>query len=192
MMIQQPRKNAHTVPIHVARRALGMDDATYRALLQRVAGVSSSRELSPGAAARVVDEFRRLGWVPTPQRAPKARAGRPHNFDELPLRITKIEAQLADMGLPWSYAEGISKQMFRVKRIAWLRHPRQLDALIAALDKEQEKRALLAEVEGLCRAQGFESPDELQAVFPLPAGWQRKVGILRKVIEALSNTEAGQ
>lgn len=49
--------------LHVARRRLGLDDATYRALPMRAAGVTSSSALTPQGFDRVMSEFRRLGFV---------------------------------------------------------------------------------------------------------------------------------
>lgn len=49
--------------VHVARRRLGLDEATYRALLMRAAGVASSSALTPQGFDRVMKEFRRLGFI---------------------------------------------------------------------------------------------------------------------------------
>lgn len=51
--------------VQVARKRLNLSDADYRAMLQRVAGVASSKELSQAAFSRVMDEFERLGFVST-------------------------------------------------------------------------------------------------------------------------------
>lgn len=182
-MIQQPSKSKYLAPIHCARRDLGMDDASYRALLQRIAGVRSARDLSPSAAQRVLDEFRRLGWVGRRQ----AAAGKPGNFGSLPRRIRKIEAQLADLGLPWAYADGIVRQMYQVERIAWARRPDQLDAVIAALHREQVKR-LAASVESRCAALSI-SPGNL-VPGALPAGWRSSLSTLRMMSRALDSTAA--
>ena len=48
--------------IHVQRRQLGMEDDAYRALLQRVAGVTSSADLmTQEKADAVLDEMKRFG-----------------------------------------------------------------------------------------------------------------------------------
>lgn len=51
--------------VQVARKRLNLIDADYHALLQRVAGVSTSKELTQAAFSRVMDEFERLGFVST-------------------------------------------------------------------------------------------------------------------------------
>ena len=48
--------------VHVAANELQMVDADYRAMLQRVAGVSSSRDLDEAGFEKVMAEFERLGF----------------------------------------------------------------------------------------------------------------------------------
>lgn len=179
-MIQNPKKAKYMAPIHCAKRDLAMDDESYRALLKRVAGVSSARDLSPRAAERVLDEFRQLGWVDKHNRG----RGKPHNFSALPPRVRKVQAQLADMGLSWSYADGIARQMFQIQRVAWLRRPDQLDAVIAALHQEQVRRlsarihARMAELD-VCPADLV--PGQL------PDNWARNLRLLRMMSLALGD-----
>lgn len=51
--------------VKIAQKQLNMSDADYRALLQRVAGVSSATKLTQAGFSRVMDEFARLGFVST-------------------------------------------------------------------------------------------------------------------------------
>jgi phage gp16-like protein len=60
--------------VHVAQKALALDDGTYRALLARVTGKRSCATMTEVELAKVIKEFRRLGWRDVP-RAPR-RAGR--------------------------------------------------------------------------------------------------------------------
>lgn len=48
--------------IHIAKTQLGLDDETYRALLARVTGKHSSRDLNDREVDVVLGEFKRLGW----------------------------------------------------------------------------------------------------------------------------------
>lgn len=50
--------------IHIAKKELGLDDATYRALLLRVTGKDSSGRMSGAERAVVLSELKRLGWKP--------------------------------------------------------------------------------------------------------------------------------
>lgn len=56
--------------IHVAKAQLAMTDEDYRALLARVAGVSSSADLDDPGFEAVMAEFERLGFRSAKHRAP--------------------------------------------------------------------------------------------------------------------------
>lgn len=56
--------------IHHARRRIGMTELDYRAMLQRVAGVTSSNDLDEAGFTAAMDELGRLGF-PTVQQAPQ-------------------------------------------------------------------------------------------------------------------------
>lgn len=51
--------------VHLAKKSLGMVDDDYRALLQRVAGVDSAKDLDDEGFAAVMLEFGRLGFEST-------------------------------------------------------------------------------------------------------------------------------
>nr|WP_321460425.1 regulatory protein GemA [uncultured Cohaesibacter sp.] len=48
--------------IHIAKKELGLDDATYRALLLRVTGKDSSGRMTETERAAVLSELKRQGW----------------------------------------------------------------------------------------------------------------------------------
>jgi len=56
--------------IHVAKDQLGLDDYTYCAVLKRVTGRTSSRDLTRSQAIRVIQEFKRSGWSDKQGRSP--------------------------------------------------------------------------------------------------------------------------
>ena len=171
--------------IHIARQQLGLAEDVYRAKLQGMFGKTSSKDLSPRQAEKLLEEFKRLGWKSQPS---KRTTGKPHNFASpaMPELITKIEAQLADLKLPWAYADALARQMYKVQRVAWLRKSDQLTGLIAALHVEQEKRSLLAEVDRLCQRLGIEHPEQVAGLDQLPKGWQRQRPILNALVDALN------
>ena len=140
------RLKAKCRAIHVARRQLDLDDATYRAALKRSAGVQSSTELNTLAKAdAVLDELSKLGFQHKPKIRPGIRPGTPLTLDKEPY-LQKIEALLADMELPWAYAEKIAenitggKKPESIKRLAWVRQQKHLVGIIAALHTEKKKR----------------------------------------------------
>jgi phage gp16-like protein len=123
--------------IHIAKAQLGLDDDTYRALLARVAGVRSAKELSPRQIGAVLAEFQRLGWTPKP--ANKAGRSTPKPAAERKALVGKIEAQLADAGRPWAYADAMALRMFKVERVEWC-DTDQLRRLVAALTYDARRR----------------------------------------------------
>lgn len=104
--------------VHIAAKELGMDDDTYRALLARVAGVPSAKQLNARQLKQVLDEFRRLGWVPKPGK--KAGRKKPRTPPSRKSVMDKVEALLAEAGRPWGYADGMAQRMFQVDRVDWL------------------------------------------------------------------------
>ena len=139
------RLKAKCRAIHVARRQLDLDDASYRALLMRAAGVKSSTELTLVKADAVLDALSRIGFAHKPKVTPGRRNGAPATLESEPY-LQKIEALLADMELPWGYAEKIAvnitggKKPDAIKRLAWVRQQKHLVGIVAALHAEKKKR----------------------------------------------------
>jgi phage gp16-like protein len=181
------RRRKQLAAIHAAKRTLDMDNDTYRALLERVSAtagpaVRSAGQLDPGQIYAVLEELKRLGGL---KPSPKTK-GKPANFEQLPEMITKVEALLADMKLPWSYADAIAMRQFRIQRVAWCRKEDQLRAIIAALHVEQEKRELLRDIEATCarletNLEGIEQRYRLGS-----PRWRRNRDSLRSVRDALA------
>lgn len=175
--------------IHVARRELGMDDDTYRAMLAgmpELAGVISTAQLAVPKLKLVLESLKQRGFRVRPKAKSK---GKPHNFDtSMPESITKIEALLADMQLPWSYADGIAWQMFGIQRCAWVRDYKRLSSIIAALHVEQEKRSLKSIAIKLL----MQLPDGERMVIEaqLPANWDRQRRVMRQLINHLEQAKA--
>lgn len=117
--------------IHIAKQQLGLDDETYRALLARVAGVRSAKELNPRQVGAVLREFERLGFQPKPSTKRTSRA-KPNPAAERKALVGKIEAQLAEAGRAWAYADAMALRMFNVAQVEWC-NPDQLRRLVAAL-----------------------------------------------------------
>ena len=134
--------------IHVARRQLDLDDATYRATLKRAAGVTSSTEINTLAKAdAVLDALSKLGFTHKPKirSKPGQYPGKPGNINHNKM-LQKIEALLADMELPWSYAEKIAENITggnkpeSIKRLEWVKEHKHLVGIIVALHNQKKKR----------------------------------------------------
>lgn len=122
--------------IKMGQKALDMDDDTYRALLQRVTGKTSSTQMTPAERNLVLGELARLGFKRADRRRPYP--GRPRNLREVPM-LRKVEALLADAKRPWSYAHRMAKHMFQVDKVEWLRDD-QMHRLVAALQADANRR----------------------------------------------------
>lgn len=110
-------KKAQLAKVHIAKQQLGMDDDSYRALLTRVAGVKSAKDLNPRQMGAVLAELERLGFKPKSTRQGRAKPVTTNNKQKY---VNKIEALLAEAKRPWSYADAMAKHMFKVERVEWL------------------------------------------------------------------------
>lgn len=126
------RRNQQLSKIHIAKKDLGLDEETYRALLSRITGQSSAKDLDPLQVAKVLQEFERLGWKS------KQGRGKPKPAADKAKLVGKIEAQLAEAGRPWDYGDGLAKRMYNVDRLEWL-DAEQLGGVVAALAKDAKR-----------------------------------------------------
>lgn len=135
----QPRDNA-LAQIHIAKKQLGLDDDTYRAMLFGVARVHSAKDLDHGGRQKVLNHLKACGFKSTAPRKPSP--GRPRNMDH-PQRgplLHKVEALLLSAGRDWGYAAFMCKRMFQVDDVSFA-HEGQLHKLVAALEIDKRRRA---------------------------------------------------
>ena len=126
--------------VHIAVKVLGMDDGTYRAMLDNLYGVESSAKLSVKQLDDLLGHLASRGFVATKKGDSKpsksAQNGKPI--------IAKIGALLTELGqregrhVPWRYAVGILKRQSGVMRLEWATPP-QLRAVVAALHARVQK-----------------------------------------------------
>lgn len=111
------RKN-DLAKIHIAKKDLALDETSYRALLTRVTKKTSSGDLTATDRARVLAEFKRLGW--RPKRISPKRSG---------LR-GKITALWIDMGKKGLLRDGSERALQRYCQR--MTHKRTIDWLTQA------------------------------------------------------------
>lgn len=185
-----PRLAARRRAVHAACRQLGMDEDTRRDMLQTVAGVRSTTLLSLDSCDTVLDHLRRVGAALKPKRNVGQHPGTPESCRPgAHFLMDKIEAQLADMKLPWAYAATILKHVSATQKISksgvdaleWAT-PDHLHKVVAALTYEQQKRELLATVDGLLAGLGKTRSDAAALVttkFPdFKKDWTRDKKVL--------------
>ncbi len=130
--------NKKKAVIHIAKQQLAMTDVEYRAVLSRV-GASSSVELTAASFTRVMAHFEKMGFKSKPGQ--KRTRGRfdPQSPSTKNRLMSKINAQLLDMDLGWSYADGISKRMFKIDLVEFC-DAKRLQKIVAALAYRQKKQ----------------------------------------------------
>lgn len=114
--------------LHIARKDLGLDEDTYRAMLQNLTGKRSSADCTDRQLMMLVAALRKRGWKDSRPKGPKVRP----EFAEL---LKKINALRLETKKPWAYVEAIAKRMYGVG-LSWL-DGEQLGGVITALVKHQ-------------------------------------------------------
>lgn len=66
-------RNTLLARIHIGKKALGLDDETYRDVLERITGQRSSAGLTDAKRRKVIDELVRLGWKNAPKGRPRSQ-----------------------------------------------------------------------------------------------------------------------
>ena len=118
--------------IHTAKTKVGMSEEAYRDMLASF-GFSTSKDLLASQFDAVMDRFEAGGFVRTRHHKSAAASGMDKEppAEKKPL-LSKIGALLTELEKPWSYADGIARQMFRVQKIRWCTCE-QLLKVVAAL-----------------------------------------------------------
>lgn len=130
-------KGSLLAKVHIAKKDLGLDEDTYRAVLTRVTGHDSSANCSVPELVRAVAEFRRLGWTPTSKAKPAGKSVSRPAKGKAPL-MGKITAYLAEAGRPDAYADGMAKRMYKHDSVAFCT-PKELQGIVAALAKDAKR-----------------------------------------------------
>lgn len=141
--MKQTNRNALLAKIHIGKKQLGLDDDTYRDVLWRLTGKRSAKELSVRQLRQVLMYMQNKGFVVTPKKAHRT----PSVAARKQALIGKIEAMLSDMGLPWSYADGMANTMFGVAKVQWLDNQKlyKLTQALAVYQARQKKKHAQAE-----------------------------------------------
>ncbi len=137
--------------IHIAKKALGLDDDTYRDLLERIAGVRSARELQHIHLMELQREFRRLGWDGYLLRRSEIPDLPYSDVDNRPEAPTGAQLRMLEAGFKniLGYADVNPDKAFRrfLKNRVGVEHPRFLDlakykAALSAVKRLQIQRGV--------------------------------------------------
>ena len=140
------RRRALLALVHIAKAELGLDDATYRAMLRRITRRTSAAKCTNRQLEQVLDHLRRLGW-----QAGKPRPAR--KYDDLgerpgmatPRELRYIEALWAELTpeqdetIRARTLRAFLRSQYRVEDITWLTEG-QAHAAIEALKAIKRRR----------------------------------------------------
>ena len=116
----------------MGKKQLGLDDDTYRDMLEQVTGKRSAKDMSDDDLVKVIQHLDQLGFSKREfGNKPKVKLSK----DAL---IGKIEAHLAENKLHWNYAKGIAKQMFQKEALEFCTE-NQLWRIVAALEYKKKR-----------------------------------------------------
>lgn len=122
--------------IHIAKKDLGLDEDSYRALIARHGGQGdrpSAANLQISQLESVLRELTGKGWRPRPKggRTPRPAPSREALIGKIKAQLT-AKAQHQGRAVPWSYADAIARRVAGVERVEWCDET-QLRRVVAAL-----------------------------------------------------------
>lgn len=132
-------RNLKLAKIHVGKKALGMDDDTYRAFLHAQVGKRSAADCTLRELEKILWAMKKGGFVPQSAKPVGKNPGAPKTARSRQAVLDKITAQLTTRGLHWNYAHGMAKRMFGKEQVQWL-DDEQLYKLMQALQVDQNRR----------------------------------------------------
>ena len=125
--------------VKIAQKQLGLDDGTYRDLLELAVGKRSATKMTDKELTKVIEVMKKQGFQ---DQSGGHQADKPDVAEGKQSLINKIEALLADSGKPWAYATAMAERMFKKKQLQWL-DTSELHKLVAALqiqaNREEER-----------------------------------------------------
>lgn len=135
---------ADLAKVHIAKKELGLDDETYRDILHWKFNVTSAKDLKPRQVTVLLNHFKSIGWEPKrPRKAGRKPSTMTSPRDKKRL-MAKIEAHLAERGLPWAYADGMAKRICKVERVEFC-DAEKLHKIVAAFQYDSRRKGLPAE-----------------------------------------------
>lgn len=145
--------SAALATIHIAKKQLGLDDDTYRAVALRITGKSSAREMSEGERGRLLEEFRRQGFNPEKQGLQGRFAG-------------KLQALWID-----GYNLGVIDDRRDTALLAFVKRQTKIDHTRFLVDATEAAKVVEALKDWFTRAAGVDWRVEVNTPY-----WQREAG----------------
>ena len=130
--MKKASRNQRIAAIHMGKKQLGLDDDTYRDMLEQVTGKRSAKDMTDDDLVKVIQHLDQLGF------SKREFGNKPKVKLSKEALIGKIEAHLAENKLHWNYAKGIAKQMFQKEALEFCTE-NQLWRIVAALEYKKKR-----------------------------------------------------
>lgn len=151
-------RRAAVVKVQIARRDLGLDEDTYRAMLSRITGHASASDCTDEQLGAVLDELKAKGWKPrVVQGGRTTPRGRPGRADQPVARKARaMWISLHQLGVvrdPSEAAlEAFARRQLGVDRLRWA-VASEANAMIEALKQMAERAGWSQDLSGVPAAQ---------------------------------------
>lgn len=130
-LVLDDQRRARLAQVHIARKALGMLEDDYRALLQRITGQSSAKHCEDRQLASLIAEFERMGWRPIGSGKRRRGAHSQTAWKARAMWISLYQLGAIENGSD-AALEAFGRRQLRVDRLQWA-DARQAFRLIEAL-----------------------------------------------------------
>lgn len=169
-------RRANVTKVQIAKRDLGMDDGTYRAMLERLTGRTSSTACSDQQLGVVLDELKAKGWKPKVVQGGKIR-GRSGKvvIDEL----AKAEPRAGRAVASNPVAKKARALWISLHQLGEVRDPSE-----SALEAFARRQLKVDRLQWANQSQGFRLIEALKAMAER-AGWSQADGDVRQLKERL-------
>lgn len=163
--------------VHIAKKALALDEDDYRQILRDEAKVSSAAKASKKGLERVITRFRALGWQDAPRKGGARRATSP-----MAKKARALWISLYQLGVVHNRKEqaleAFAQRQLGSERMVWA-NQREADKLIEALksmatragwrqvDENGKPLSIYLLTEGLCQA----IVSKLKEADEIPQNW---------------------
>lgn len=130
--MKQPSRNQRLAAIHMGKAELGLDDDTYRDMLEQITGKRSAKDLNNDELVKVLQHLENLGFTKREfGKKPKVKLTKE-------ALIAKIEALLTESELHWNYAVGIARRMFQKEALEFCTE-NELWRIVASLEYRKKR-----------------------------------------------------
>ena len=108
--------------VAIARKELGLDEETYRSVLERLTGHRSAKDCDDRQLGLVLDEFKAKGWTPRVVAGRRAPVGKPV-ADPAVRKARALWISLAQLGVVRdrreSALQAFAARQLKVERMEW-------------------------------------------------------------------------